>query len=75
MTSKADKRGVYVVRADGSVVASKSGFFGKGYGSIQPGDTIVAPLDTDRLPPLPFWQAVSTIIYNAAVAIVAIGTL
>jgi protein involved in polysaccharide export with SLBB domain len=74
LTRKADKSRIYVVKADGSVVA-KTGWLGDGKAAIQPGDTIVAPLDTERLPPLPFWQAVTSIIYNAAVAVAAIGSL
>jgi protein involved in polysaccharide export with SLBB domain len=74
LTRKADKSRIYVVKADGSVV-SKTGWLGDGKTAIQPGDTIVAPLDTERLPPLPFWQAVTSIIYNAAVAVAAIGSL
>jgi protein involved in polysaccharide export with SLBB domain len=74
LTRKVDKSRIYVVKADGSVVA-KTGWLGDGKTAIQPGDTIVAPLDTERLPPLPFWQAVTSIIYNAAVAVAAIGSL
>jgi protein involved in polysaccharide export with SLBB domain len=74
LTRKADKSRIYVVKADGSVVA-KTGWLGDGKTAIQPGDTIVASLDTERLPPLPFWQAVTSIIYNAAVAVAAIGSL
>jgi polysaccharide export outer membrane protein len=76
LSRKADKNRIYVVRANGSVVARESGWFGSGgQVAIQPGDTIVAPLDTERLPPLPMWQAVTSIIYNAAVAVAAIGSL
>ena len=39
---------------------------------IKPGDTIVVPLDTERMPPLPFWQAVTQIIYNVAIAAAAV---
>jgi hypothetical protein len=42
---------------------------------IQPGDTIVAPMDVERLPPLPLWQAITSIVYNAAVALAAINSL
>ncbi len=41
---------------------------------IQTGDTIVAPLDTERMRPLPFWTAVTTIIYNLAIAAAAINS-
>jgi hypothetical protein len=27
------------------------------------------------LPPLPFWQAVTSIIYNVAIAVAAVGSL
>ncbi|MBM4198489.1 MAG: hypothetical protein FJ198_02200 [Gammaproteobacteria bacterium] len=75
-TNRADSKRTYVVRADGSVVAGRGGWFGgQGDGSIQPGDTIVVPLDVERLPPLPLWQAVTGIIYNAAVALAAISSL
>lgn len=76
LTSRADAKRVYVVRADGSVVAGKGGWFsGRADAVIQPGDTIVVPLDTERLPPLPLWQAVTGILYNAAVALAAISSL
>jgi protein involved in polysaccharide export with SLBB domain len=74
LTRKADKQRVYVVRADGSVIA-KTGWLGDGKTAIEAGDTIVAPLHTERLPPLPLWQAVTGIIYNAAVGVAAIGSL
>ena len=79
LTRRADKGQIYVVRVDGSVASgSRGGFwsFGaRGSGNIQPGDVIVAPLDIERLPPLPLWQAITGIIYNSAVAVVAVGSL
>jgi hypothetical protein len=75
-TNRADLKRVYVVRADGSVVAAQGGWLrGTANVSIQPGDTIVVPLDVERLPPLPLWQAVTGILYNAAVALAAISSL
>ena len=77
LTRKADDSRIYVVRADGSVVANMGGgWFRRGSRvSIQPGDTIVAPIDTDRLPTLPLWQTVTTIVYNVAIAAKAVGLL
>jgi polysaccharide biosynthesis/export protein len=75
LTRRADKSKIYVVRANGSVVASPGGhrWFEQGSGvKMKPGDTIVAPLDTERLPALPFWTAVTTIIYNVAIAAAAV---
>jgi protein involved in polysaccharide export with SLBB domain len=73
-TQKADKKRIYVVRANGDVVSgSRSGWFRKSQAAdIQPGDTIVVPLDTERVRALPVWQSVSTIIYNLAIALLAI---
>jgi hypothetical protein len=77
LTRKADRSRIYIVRADGSVVSRQnSGWFRRGaMVAVKPGDTIVAPLDTERLPPLPLWQAVTGILYNTAVAVAALGSL
>jgi polysaccharide biosynthesis/export protein len=77
-TTRADKHRIYVVHANGSVVAAGGHrWFESGGGSqkILPGDTIVVPLDTERLPSLPFWQAVTSILYNVSIAVVAIHSL
>jgi polysaccharide biosynthesis/export protein len=73
-TQKADKKRIYVVRANGDVVSGgRSGWFRRTQSAdIQPGDTIVVPLDTERVRALPIWQSVSTIIYNLAIALLAI---
>jgi polysaccharide biosynthesis/export protein len=73
LTRRADRSKIYVVRANGSVVAQTgSRWFDSGNVTIKPGDTIVVPLDTTRLPALPFWQAVTGIIYNVAIAAAAV---
>ena len=41
---------------------------------IHQGDTVVVPLDTERMRPLPLWQAVTTIIYNLAIAAAAVNS-
>ena len=58
------------------VLAQEGGrwFQQRAHVTIKPGDTIVVPLDT-RIPPLPFWQAVTTIMYNVAIAVAAVHTL
>lgn len=78
LTSKADEDRIYVVRANGSVVPKSGGglWFSRSKNvDMQPGDTVVAPLDAERMRPLSLWTAVSTIIYNSAVAVAAIGAL
>jgi protein involved in polysaccharide export with SLBB domain len=71
-TQKADKGRIYVVRADGSVVTSGSAWFGRGSTEIRPGDSIVVPLDAERMRPLPLWLAVTQIIYQMAIAAAAV---
>lgn len=75
LTSRADSDRIYVVRADGSVVAGGGKmWFAGGSVAIRPGDTIVAPLDTERMRPLPFWTAVTTIVYNLAISAAAVNS-
>jgi protein involved in polysaccharide export with SLBB domain len=79
-TQQADRQRIYIVRANGDVVSGeRSGWFRRSQATeIRPGDTIIVPLDTERVRALPLWQAVTSIIYNLAVALLAIrsvGTL
>jgi len=74
ITQKADRKRIYVVRANGDVISGeRTGWFRRRQSiDIHPGDTIVVPLDTERVRALPLWQAVTTIIYNLAVALLAV---
>jgi polysaccharide biosynthesis/export protein len=72
-TQKADDKRIYVVRANGSVETGSGSRWFRNVGSIQPGDTIVVPLDAERMRPLPLWTAVTTIIFNLAVAVAAVS--
>ena len=76
MTRRADRGKIYVVRANGSVVAAESNrwFRRDNAVEIRPGDTVVVPLDTERLPALPFWQAVTQILYNLSISAAAVNS-
>ena len=76
ITRRADKKHIYVVRASGAVVTgNRSKWLGRrGNMEIRPGDTIVAPLETDRIRPLTFWTNVTQILYQGAIAVAAIKT-
>jgi hypothetical protein len=65
-----------VVRADGSVVSNERGkwFSRGGQTLVKAGDTIVVPMDTERLPTLPLWQAITGILYNLAIAAAAVNS-
>jgi protein involved in polysaccharide export with SLBB domain len=67
-TQKADTRRVYVIRADGSVESGGNWLAETAREDISPGDTIVVPLDVDRVRPITLWTNVSQIIYQLAIA-------
>jgi polysaccharide export outer membrane protein len=73
-TRKADRGRIYIVRADGSVVGGEgNGWFRRSSQvEVRPGDTVVVPLDTERMPPLPLWQAITQILYNVAISAAAV---
>ncbi|MEO8315502.1 MAG: SLBB domain-containing protein [Pseudomonadota bacterium] len=76
-TRKADGGQIYVVRANGSSQTregAKSWFSRNFDVAIKPGDTIVVPLDTERMPRLRLWQAVTQILYNVAVSVAAVNS-
>jgi polysaccharide biosynthesis/export protein len=74
LTQRADSRRIYVVKANGEVVADPgtSWFRRASSSNIRPGDTIVVPLDVDQ--PLARWSAITQIIYNLAIAAAAVNS-
>lgn len=73
-TQKADRKRIYIVRANGDVISGgRSGWFRRSQSmEMHPGDTIVVPLDTERVSSLALWQAVTTIIYNLAIGYILV---
>jgi protein involved in polysaccharide export with SLBB domain len=65
---------VYIVKANGRVVATGSRWF-RGSDKVEAGDTIVVPLDITRDLRLKAWASATTIIYNTAIAVAAINGL
>nr|WP_228704431.1 SLBB domain-containing protein [Marinobacter antarcticus] len=75
-TRQADESRVYVVKADGSVILpEKSAWFGGRSQQLQPGDTVIMPIDVDRLNQLELWTNVSQIVYQMALGAAAVGNL
>jgi protein involved in polysaccharide export with SLBB domain len=74
LSQRADKRRIYVVRANGEVVADSGGswFRRDDGGDIRPGDSIVVPLDVDQ--PLVRWSSITQIIYNLALGAAAVAS-
>ncbi|MBD5781088.1 SLBB domain-containing protein [Pelagicoccus sp. NFK12] len=75
LTKKADKKQIYIVRANGQVITEqKSRFFPKGGTIIEAGDTVVVPIDVDRVAPLKLWTTTSQIFYQIALGAAAINS-
>jgi protein involved in polysaccharide export with SLBB domain len=74
LSQRADKKRIYVVRANGEVVAdSGGGWFRRDSGAnIRPGDSIVVPLDVDQ--PLVRWGAITQMIYNLSLGAAAVAS-
>lgn len=56
------------------VASSSDGWLRNSSRNIGPGDTIVVPVDTESMPPLKMWTAVTSIIFNLAVAVAAVNS-
>jgi len=73
---RADKGGIYIVKAGGEVVIPRRNLFRfqSASRSVSSGDTIVVPLDTDdtRIRGIPLMAEVSTIIYQLALGSAAV---
>jgi polysaccharide export outer membrane protein len=75
-TRQADENRVYVVKANGSVMLpEKSAWFGGRSQQLHPGDTVIMPIDVDRLNQLELWTNVSQIVYQMALGAAAVGNL
>jgi len=73
LSQRADKKRIYVVRANGEVADVSSAWFRRDDSSdIRPGDSIVVPLDVDQ--PLVRWGAITQIIYNLALGAAAVAS-
>ena len=76
LTERADEDRIYVVRANGEVVAEAGRrWFSRDTNlMVRPGDAVVVPYDVDRTRPLARWSAVSQILYNSAIAAAAVNS-
>ncbi|WP_242413016.1 SLBB domain-containing protein [Salinivibrio sp. MA351] len=66
---QADTDRIYVVRADGSVMMPNNSFwFSRSQKQLEPGDTIIVPIDTDYLDGLSTASTATQILYQIGVA-------
>ena len=77
MTARADNNAVYIVRADGSVSIPELSWtrFTSASVRLQPGDTIVVPVDSQHKESIALWRDITQIIYQGAVSIAAVARL
>ena len=75
LTRRADASRIYVVRANGTVTTQGSNrWFRAESAQIMPGDTIVVPMNVERMRPIPLWTAVTQILFNLAVTVAAVNS-
>lgn len=74
---QADDSRVYVIKANGAVRMPSSGFWfsAGGDSELEPGDTVVVPLDVNYRDNLTLWTNVTQILYNTGVAVAAIAAV
>lgn len=72
---QADESRIYIIKVNGSIEIPKSSnwFSSQNAYNVDPGDTVVVPLDSDYTDNLSLWASGTQIIYQAAVAIAAIS--
>jgi polysaccharide export outer membrane protein len=71
---RADTNRIYIIEANGSIkMMANANWFSDPGSNMQPGDTVVVPLDSEYTNNLTLWTNVTTILYNSAVAIAAIS--
>ncbi len=75
LTFRADDKRVYVVRANGAVETMRKSGFSRRAPAMRPGDTIVVPIDAERVPPMVRLTNISQIVYQLGVAAAAWNTI
>lgn len=76
-TRRADNGGIYVVKGNGSVVNLERDLwrFTSNDAGLDPGDTIVVPINTQYKESLASWREITQIVYQSVVSIAAVARL
>ncbi|QTH64632.1 SLBB domain-containing protein [Psychrosphaera ytuae] len=75
LRQQADEDRVYVIRANGLVEVPDYTWLGVNETRINPGDTIVVPLDANYTDRLTLWEKATSIFYQLTVGLAALGRL
>ena len=74
-TQGADMSRLYVIKKNGEVIAQGGNRWFSNTNRIEAGDTIVVPLDADRVDRLTLWTSISQVVYQFGLAAAAINSL
>ncbi len=78
LKQRADEERIYVIKANGSVyIPNDSSWFAvnESKNRLEPGDTIVVPLDAEYMNQLTLWSTATQIVYQLGLAAAAISAL
>ncbi|MDR9499881.1 MAG: SLBB domain-containing protein [Hydrogenovibrio sp.] len=75
-TDRADEDAIYIVHGDGSIERYSNGLF-DGYSNItlSPGDSIVVPMDIERMNPIFTWTSITKVLSNFAITAATLNTI
>lgn len=76
-TQRADEGGIYIIKANGTVVNLERNLwrFPTASRSLDPGDTIVVPINTQYKESLASYREITQIVYQSMISIAAIASL
>ncbi len=77
LTRRADRDGVYIVKSNGSVEIIERNLwtFSANHSILDPGDTVVVPIDTQYKDSLENWRELTQIVYQSMVSLAAVASL
>nr|WP_247659625.1 SLBB domain-containing protein [Pseudoalteromonas sp. MMG006] len=75
LKDRADEDRIYIIKANGSVKIPHTGgwFAANNAEQLEPGDTIVVPMDAGHMDRLTLWSTATQILYQLGVAVAAIS--
>ncbi|GAA77691.1 SLBB domain-containing protein [Pseudoalteromonas sp. BSi20495] len=75
LKERADEERIYIIKANGSVKIPHTGgwFAANNSEQLEPGDTIVIPMDAGHMDKLTLWSTATQILYQLGVAVAAIS--
>ncbi|WP_249929238.1 SLBB domain-containing protein [Pseudoalteromonas sp. S3776] len=75
LKDRADEDSIYIIKANGSVKIPNTGgwFAANNAEQLEPGDTIVIPMDASHMDKLTLWSTATQIMYQLGVAVAAIS--